>query len=227
MHAPPAGRQHRFVIGDGAQVRPSAQQLGAAPPGTHESDSAMEHTGARHVPDWHVSPVQHCELVVHALLDGRQHLPLWQRSAPQHPRLDAQVPPVAWQHRFVVGAPAHVYPLTQHPGAAAPGVHVVDSVSEHTGVRQVPDWHVRPVQHSLLVAHAAPDGSQQRPLWQSPAPQHPSEPVHAPPAARQQRFVVGAPAQERPSAQQSGAAVPGAHVAASVSEHTAAAHMPD
>lgn len=86
-----------------------------------------------------MSPEQHCALVVHALLDGRQHVPLWHRSAPQHPRLVAQAPPVAWQQRVVVGAAAQVYPLTQQPGAAAPTVHACDSVRLHTGVRQVPD----------------------------------------------------------------------------------------
>ena len=86
-----------------------------------------------------------------------------QSSVPQQPREVLHVPPEPWQQRLVVGAGEHEYPLTQHAGAAAPGVHTDDSARLHGGVRQVPDWHVRMPQHWELAVHACPDGRQQRP----------------------------------------------------------------
>ncbi len=51
MHAPPAGMQQRLVVGDGAHLRPPAQQL-VVLPGVHTADSAsVQALGARHVPD--------------------------------------------------------------------------------------------------------------------------------------------------------------------------------
>ena len=70
VHAPPDGRQQRLFDGEGRQLRASAQQFGAAAPGVHSDDSVSVHVGARHVPDWHVRPVQHWVLTVHAVPDG-------------------------------------------------------------------------------------------------------------------------------------------------------------
>ncbi len=125
----------------------------------------------------------------------------------QQPVLIVQAPP-AFRQQYV-GPPdvneAHERPDAQQFGALAPDVHDAPSPIEHTaGAWHVPLWHVRLLQHPVLI-------------------------VQAPPVFRQQ--YVGPPdvneAHERPDAQQSGALAPDVHDAPSPIEQTAGAwHVP-
>ncbi len=97
----------------------------------------------------------------------------------------SQAPPVVRQQRLVEGEGAQARPLSQQPGADAPGVQAVEAVSAQVGARQVPPMQL-PLQQSRSAAQLVPSDWQQRPLRQRSAPQHPREVVQAPPTGRQQ-----------------------------------------
>lgn len=82
--------------------------------------------------------MQQSALVRHAPVFAQQR-PVWQSSEPQQPSDEAHAVPVGPQQRLVPATSAHERPPVQHAGAAAEGVHVVDSARLHASAWQVPD----------------------------------------------------------------------------------------
>lgn len=110
-------------------------------------------------------------------------------------------PPGLLQQRLVPTTSAHDRPPAQQLGAVPVAEQVTASPRVQGAGRQAPDWHVSPVQQSLLPAQVTPSGPQHRPDWHCRAPQQPLFEAHAPPALLQQRVAPPAVAQLRPLAQ--------------------------
>ncbi len=111
-------------------------------------------------------------------------------------------PPAALQQRLEPTTSAQRRPPAQQLGAVPVAVQATDSPRVQGAARQVPDWQVKPEQHSQLAAQVAPSGPQHRPDWQRRPPQQPVSLAQAPPALLQQRVAPrDVAAQLRPLAQ--------------------------
>lgn len=135
--------------------------------------------------------MQQSALVRHAPVFAQQR-PVWQSSEPQQPSDEAHAVPVGPQQRLVPATSAHERPPVQHAGAAAEGVHVVDSARLHASAWQVPDWHVSPAQQSAFAAQVCDDVRHAHaPAVHSIDPQHCTLDVQAARASAQQSCEVG------------------------------------
>jgi hypothetical protein len=125
-------------------------------------------------------------------------------------------PPAALQQRLAPTTSAQRRPPAQQLGAAPVVVQATDSPRVHGAARQVPDWQVKPEQHSEFAAQVAPSEPQQRPAVQRRPPQQPVSLAQAPPALLQQRDAPETSPQLRPLAQHA-VVEPAMHAAPSVS----------